>query len=297
MRTSRGRGFTLLELLVVIAIIAVLIALLIPAVQRVREAANRSQCANQLKQIGLALHHHHDAMRTFPSNGGWDGKQTIVGRDGKKTAVSTTVFAYGKTFTWGVGEPNARPSEQPGSWAYAILPFLEQDNMHRQREWTKTVPVYICPSRRANQAQTPQPDKYGVYQGGGWAWGKIDYAANGRVIPHRPNVQNMAFITDGTSNTILAGEKVMDPGDYLSGTWFWDEPFFLGGTDALSRTGTKLSQDARGVDVVQNWGAAHGAGAQFLFADGSVRLLTYSTSSATLLTLLTPQGGEVAIEP
>ncbi|MCI0741657.1 MAG: DUF1559 domain-containing protein, partial [Gemmataceae bacterium] len=153
--------------------------------------------------------------------------------DGKKVFVSTTVYAYNATYTWGVGEPNHRPSAQPGSWAYAILPFLEQDAMHRQRAWTQTVPLYICPSRRVNLAQVAQPDKEGTYEGGGWAWGKIDYAGNGRLVKPRPAVHGMASIKDGTSQTILVGEKVMDPASYTTGSWFWDEPFFVGGPDAL----------------------------------------------------------------
>src|SRR5262245_46642638 len=93
-------GFTLIELLVVVAIIGILIALLLPAVQRVREAASRVSCQNNLKQLGLAIHHHHDLYERFPS-GGWG-------------------------WYW-VGEPS-RPSDhtQPGGWAYNLLPFVEQ---------------------------------------------------------------------------------------------------------------------------------------------------------------------------
>jgi prepilin-type N-terminal cleavage/methylation domain-containing protein/prepilin-type processing-associated H-X9-DG protein len=296
-KDKENRAFTLVELLVVIAIIAVLIGMLLPAVQKIREAANRSQCANNLKQIGLGLLQHHNAFRCFPSNGGWDGQQSINDVNGVKTYVSTTVYAYKKTFIWGVGDPKLSPRDQMGSWAFAILPFLEQRNMYMERAWIYTVPVYICPSRRADIAKVAVDDKYGKYNGGGWEWGRIDYAANGLVIDHRPNIRNLASILDGTANTILAGEKLMDPADYNSGTWYWDEPFFLGGADATARRGTEILRDAPGVNVVQNWGSAHADGAQFVFADGSVRVIQYGTPANIVKALLTPDGGEAVNAP
>jgi prepilin-type processing-associated H-X9-DG protein len=285
-------AFTLVELLVVFGILALLVGLLVPAVQRVREVARRLSCSNHLKQTGLALHQHHDLHSVLPSNGGWDGQQRIRATNGQPTAVYTHEQGRRSPFYWGVGDPALSPHDQTGSWSYAILPFLEHENLYRNRAWTEPVRLYICPSRRFAQAQVPVNDAYGRYEGGGWAWGKSDYAANGWVISERPRCLRLADLVDGMSHTLLVGEKAMDPQNYMRPTWYWDEPFFTGGSGGTQRSGARVLPDMAGLLFRDNWGSAHAAGAQFLFADGSVRLITYITPIATMQALLTPGGGE-----
>jgi len=294
----RRGAFTLLELLVVVAIIGVLTGLLLGAVQKVRAAASRARCANNLKQIGLALHHVHDTWDCFPSNGGYDGKQQIADVNGKPVTVETIDFVSG-TWAWGVGDPSRSPRDQTGSWAYALLPFIEQDNAFRNRSWQTALALYFCPARRRPQAEVPAADDRANYIGGGWPWAKIDYAGNARLFLARPVCQNIANVTDGTSMTVLAGEKAVDLQYALTGSWYWDEPYFLGGSDSTARKGTKFVPDARGtfLAIRENWGSGHPGGCNFLFADGSVRNVSYSTSSDRLLAMLTPSGGEVVADP
>ncbi len=297
-------AFTLIELLVVITIISILIGLLLAGVQAARETARRAHCLNNLKQIGLALHMHNDAHRVIPNNGGWNGSQTIPTADGSaQFTPSTDDFNAGRMFQWGVGDPKYPPDLQTGSWLFAILPYIEQQNVYDSRSWQTPVPVYICPSRRRAEAYlVASGDDYGNYNGGGWIWGKADYAGNSLLMPRLPEdptkrTERLASITDGLSNTMLAGEKAFDPSVQTGSSWYWDEPFFLGGSGGTARRGIAVMRDGIGIDYKTNWGSPHPGGAQFLFGDGSVRLIAYEISWEDMSALITPKGGEVVETP
>lgn len=203
------RGFTLIELLVVIAIIAILIGLLLPAVQKVREAANRMSCSNNLKQLGLALHNYHDVNLAFPPGCAQD--QPPFGS-----------VAGG----WG------------SSWKVYILPYIEQDNIFRQWRFigsssgyqdgvnmplvnNVSIKTYRCPSSplpkfyaSSNNAGSIQ--MFTSYTGIAGAAGSAphtDYYSgthgfnSGHGMLHANSQENMASITDGTSNTMVVGEQ------------------------------------------------------------------------------------------
>ncbi len=137
-RRTASRGFTLVELLVVIAIIGVLVALLLPAVQAARESARRTQCVNNLRQVGIAMQNHVDSLKVFPTGG--------VGNDN-----AALIENYVQGGTSSPGSPNG-PNRQGLSWAFQILPYIEQENVRRIARTDDLAGVvvngYFCPSRR-----------------------------------------------------------------------------------------------------------------------------------------------------
>jgi type II secretory pathway pseudopilin PulG len=289
-RTCAG-AFSLLELVLVIAIIGVLISLLLPGVQRARESAARSQCLNNLRQIGLAFHNHNDTNGFLPHNGGHPGWGV------QPFEIAT---CPGGCRFWGVANPNVPPLTQPAAWTYSLLPFLEQGNAFYNLTWEANIKVYLCPSRGRHNPQVisatdPGPVFTGwtYFYGGVLKWAKTDYAANVNVIGLRGDFMPLVKITDGTSNTLLAGEKAMDPRAYNTGCWGWDEPIFSGGSGGTGRADTGVYQDVAGVNTADNWGSAHIGVVNFLFADGGVRPIRVGVSASTVHALLTPQGEEV----
>ncbi len=307
---SRGRaGFTLIELLVVIAIIAVLIGLLLPAVQKVREAAARAQCSNNLKQIGLACMNYHDVNQRFPA--------------GICVPVSPTISGATYTTDWPPGKILQPPiGNSFGSWLLWIMPYMEQNNLYAavaassnnftERDYSycgsNTAPgativgAYTCPSD-----YIPQPViTYSVYffavnsyfaNAGTAAW-PLDTASLNGVMYYNSKVR-ITDITDGTSNTLLAGERFsLDPtytnSQLLQNTRGWAWCNYNSGQDVLGDTSYPINSTAAvtGVDSRRtNFGSGHPSGANFVLCDGSVHFIANSISIVTLQRLSVPNDG------
>jgi prepilin-type N-terminal cleavage/methylation domain-containing protein/prepilin-type processing-associated H-X9-DG protein len=283
---KRRHAFTLIELLVVIIIIAILAGLVLSALQRARAAALVNRCQHNLRQIGFGMLSFNAQQGVFPSNGGWDGTQTIASKSGDQFTPETYVIYPGIALKWGTGDPKLPPEQQTGSWAFAILPFEEQDSKYENRSWMEAEPLYICTARRNVEPVTcVDQDAHCVYTSGGWAWGKTDYAANAFAVPVRPLCRGDDEFTKGLSNMILVGEKAYDK-SVQSNTWFYDEPYFLGGATGTARGGEKLVRDGNNITFKHHWGSNHSSGVDFLFGDGSVRMLGFGTDQATMKSLL-----------
>jgi prepilin-type N-terminal cleavage/methylation domain-containing protein len=265
------RGYSLIELLVTITIIAILLGLLIPAVQMARESARQTTCTNNLRQIALALQNHESQHRTFPGNGGFTEDSWIEDTAGNQIHISTYDFGEVTNHLWGIGQPGKSPRQQPGSWTYALLPFLEEEAAYRSMAIEQPQPVYACPTRARPAPQPTVEDQFGRYESGGWAWTKTDYAGNKFAFPDYPQVVKASDIVDGLSATIAVGEKAFNPARQLPTSWFWDEPVFSGGSDGAVRDGLQIVNDDSSQEFRWNWGSAHSGIAGFAFFDGSVQ--------------------------
>jgi|688.fasta_scaffold25396_10 prepilin-type N-terminal cleavage/methylation domain-containing protein/prepilin-type processing-associated H-X9-DG protein len=287
MRCTRRQGFTLIELLVVIAIIAVLVGLLVPAVQKVRAAALRMSCSNHLKNWGLAFHNHLSATDHFPA-------------------------------IWWLG---------PGmhNWSVPLLPYMEQESLFKQinpsQDWdgpanlaavSTRIQTFICPATPSSRDLTlaykgvtlgpgdyipmrdvdPNLFSTGILQ-------RTPGSPDGALIERIPT--RIADISDGTSNTVLLGEDCGRSNQYKNGKltgqtfepvgWAYSSPSAnLDGQDA---NGNILGTRSMNGNNYFEYYSFHSGGCNFLKCDGSVRFLAESLPIATMAALVTRAGGEV----
>ncbi|QDT77502.1 DUF1559 domain-containing protein [Gimesia maris] len=288
------RGFTLIELLVVIAIIAILIALLLPAVQQAREAARRSTCKNNLKQIGLALHNYNETHSILPS--GWIGVQPGVGAN----------VEYGSGWGWGA----------------MILPFMDQSPLYNKINFNLdindgaqtpgivdvTLPAFLCPSDPgSNTFELEEEGSPGTVLA---VLARANYVGvfgseeldDCEIVTPGTNCQssgtfyqngNTRFrdITDGLSQTLFVGERKTDATAGWYSTWVGAVPEgaetfarVLGATDHVPNDPASHFDD---------FSSHHTGGAQFLFGDGRVRFISENIDKTVYQSLSSIRGGEL----
>lgn len=306
LRSARPHGFTLIELLVVIAIIAVLISLLLPAVQQAREAARRTQCRNNLKQIGLALHNYHDSYKCFPLGTSWNQYSPFVAIM-PQLELGTNVAAY-----------NYKE-------AYNSATNLAVIN--------QTLPVFICPTmnlpRAVPEISCNEPGAAGSYgvSAGTTARGHdgvfqpaVEWmlpSSGGPGIPANflGRAARITDIPDGTTNTLFLGEfNYQHPGYKwtagstsclanpligAAGVTRWGSARWGGGYAGIAIGGTGGVYNGYSGNVTtdrETWRSDHAGGGHFSMADGSVRFISSSINANTLDALATRDGGETVGE-
>ena len=253
-------GFTLVELLVVIAIIGILIGMLLPAVQAVRSAARRTHCANNLKQIGLALHGHHAAQQEFP--------------------IGTVEW---RPF------PGTDKSKRQLAWSAYLLPHLEQRTVYDQLDLQQAfdaadnlaaastvLSVYLCPSA---VRESDQPGGLGASDYGGIFGERIASPNNpAKGVMLIDQAISIRDISDGTSHTLIVAEDSKSPdAQWINGRNIFDQAYLINQAPAFEN-------DIR---------SEHSAGANGAFCDGSVRFLSESMDKLPLAAICTRALGEV----
>ena len=315
-------AFSLIELLTVLAIIGILVGLLLPAVQKIREAANRTSCANNLHQLALAMHNHEATHECLPSLG-----------YGNLPTDETTGGVYPPSYS--SSPPALIPdgvTRQTAGWGFQILPFIEQDNVWRglnsiedSESQAMGVPLKIfrCPSRggarvftvTGNQIYHAYPINSGYNNLQTANVAQTDYAANGGLVPYddmgaflrwgignlyRPKRRSFADYSDGQAQTVMLGEKLFnrslannpqadDYFGYCAG-WYYSTVRF-GQQPPLPDYRTTAPQGSSG-----RFGSSHPAGCLFAFGDGSVRKVSYSVQFTVFQALCHISDGQVVSE-
>jgi hypothetical protein len=295
--TRRRTAFARADLAACLFVLLVGGGLLAPAVLHARGRADRSVSADHLRRIGQGMRAHADAFGFFPGNGG-------PPMEAVDTPDVRTGFPDSEAFRWGYADPRRAGRLQTGCWAYAILPYVGEEEAFRTCDHTRAVPIYYIPARRPAEPQpVPKADpvyaKWTYQDAGLGPWGRTDYAANDQVVlGGMGNVMRPGDVTDGLAETALAAEKVLDTRAVKAGGWYWDEPIVLGGSGGTGRKGDRLLRDADNLleEVADNWGSPDPAGVWFLFCDGHTRLLRYDTPRKLVSALISPKGGE-AVDP
>ncbi len=326
MRHTRRHGFTLIELLVVIAIIAILIALLLPAVQQAREAARRSQCRNNLKQFGLALHNYHDNFKMFSIASG---------------------LGVSPLFAWQPGaESSTGAIHRKGSTHVRLLPYLDQASFYKKLNFsgdvvnqiysdavlrTTVIAVFICPSddsdstafgvsqtnyvpslgASARSSNTIFPSLCFAYPGnmfgnGSEPWGDSPNPAtvSGPFATRSVWSANIRDITDGTANTILFGETRIKCSDHSALGWYNAHRFFNAVSVPINfptcpGEGAGNSNVPGDCNSWSNWVTSHGfksrhsGGVHFGMCDGSVRFVSQNIDFTNLQRLGDRRDGQV----
>jgi type II secretory pathway pseudopilin PulG len=272
-KQARRAGFGMIDLLIIIGVIAFLIALLVPAVQRVREAATRTQSSNNLKQIGIAFHNY---------AGTYNGKLPRNGGDNANTKFKATAEAG---------------NAQSGSWGFQILPYIEENPAFNDADRTRPIATFMCPGRGRPMLETSN---------GGGAWTDYFYNIYITTDPQKPDAlprYKIGNIPDGTSQTIMMGHANIATTQYKSDKDVTlSTNIFKGGTTGTMRGGVfgkgehkngtvTIARDSDKAPTVGSWGGPFPNGFLVALYDASVRTVSYNYDTDTFRNYLIPDDG------